>query len=182
MGMVPNLLRIGRCQNPERRPRMAKFHRDGRVLPEWAPSHMDWMVRAAFAALRPGGQLLVWLYGREGNESYLRLALPLKRITTHIPHFGLIAVSHAGVFALDAYIAMCRFLPLPMRTYMREVLAKFTRVARRMTIYDQLNPEYAKYYTQEEARTLLASEGFENVRTYHRHGYSWTVIGTKPQS
>jgi SAM-dependent methyltransferase len=140
------------------------------------------VVRAAFAALRPGGQLLVWLYGREGNESYLRLALPLKRITTHIPHFGLIAVSYAGVFALDVYIAMCRFLPLPMRTYMREVLAKFTRVARRMTIYDQLNPEYAKYYSEEEARTLLASEGFENVRTYHRHGYSWTVIGTKPQS
>lgn len=28
--------------------------------------------RAAFAALRPGGRLLVWLYGREGNEAYLR--------------------------------------------------------------------------------------------------------------
>jgi hypothetical protein len=51
---------------------------------------------------------------------------------------------------------------------------------RRLVIYDQLNPAYAKYYTQTEAEQLLARAGFSDVRTYHRHGYSWTVIGTKP--
>lgn len=138
------------------------------------------LLRAAYAALRPGGKLLIWVYGKEGNEGYLRIAVPLRRLTTRIPHGVLVAISHVGVVALDLYIWLCRFLPLPMRTYMREVLARFPRVTRRTTIYDQLNPEYAKYYTQAEARDLVASAGLDEVKVYHRHGYSWTVIGTKP--
>ena len=32
----------------------------------------------------------------------------------------------------------------------------------------------------EEARTALASEGFTDVQLHHRHGISWTVVGTRP--
>ena len=142
----------------------------------------DPVVRAAHGALRPGGRFLVWLYGHEGNEAYLRIAQPLRRITVHIPHFALVGFTHICIIALDVYIALCRFLPLPMRSYMREVLARFPRTTRRWTIYDQLNPAYAKYYTQDEAKRLLASAGFEDVGIYRRHGYSWTVIGTKPKA
>lgn len=83
------------------------------------------------------------------------------------------------VFFLDIYILLCRFIPLPMHVYMREVLANFKHSVRRMTIYDQLNPAYAKYYFQKDAEALLADAGFTDVRTFHRHGYSWSVIGTK---
>ena len=31
-----------------------------------------------------------------------------------------------------------------------------------------------------EAIKLLEGGGFVNVQIHHRHGYSWTVIGTKP--
>jgi hypothetical protein len=51
---------------------------------------------------------------------------------------------------------------------------------RRLIMYDQLNPAYAKYYTRSEAENLLLNGGFINVRVHHHHGYSWTVIGTKP--
>lgn len=47
-------------------------------------------------------------------------------------------------------------------------------------IYDQLNPAYAKYYRRDEARALLEDAGFQDVRLHHRHGYSWTVLGTHP--
>jgi len=50
---------------------------------------------------------------------------------------------------------------------------------RRLVIYDQLNPAYAKYYTREEAQDLLARQGFVDIRLHHRHGVSWTVLGTK---
>jgi hypothetical protein len=46
---------------------------------------------------------------------------------------------------LDIYIFLCRFVPLPMRSYMRNVLARFPQSVRKLTIYDQLNPAYAKY-------------------------------------
>jgi SAM-dependent methyltransferase len=137
-------------------------------------------VEAALSALKPGGQFLVWLYGREGNESYLRVITPLRRVTTRLPHRILVMLSYVIGVALDLYIALCRFLPLPMRAYMRNVLARFPRSVRRLIIYDQLNPAYAKYYTEAEAKALLADAGFTNVAAHHRHGYSWTVLGMKP--
>ena len=146
-------------------------------IPEPAP-----VVRAAYRALRPGGRMLVWLYGREGNETYLRFAEPLRRVTTKLPHGALVGVSHVLSLALDAYIAACRVLPLPMRAYMREVLAKFPRRIRTLTIYDQLNPAYAKYYTRQEAEALLRDQGFTDVQLHHRHGYSWTVMGRRPET
>jgi len=64
---------------------------------------------------------------------------------------------------------------------MNGYLAKLSPEQHRLVMYDQLNPAYAKYYTREEARALLESAGFSNVRIHHRHGYSWTVVGQKPQ-
>src|SRR5580692_266640 len=56
--MVPDLFRIGRCQNYQRRSGVAALHSDGRVLPEWSAAHVDWLVCAAFAALVPRGDSL----------------------------------------------------------------------------------------------------------------------------
>jgi len=104
----------------------------------------------------------------------------LRRITKKLPPPLLTALSALLNVGLDAYIRLCRVFPLPMRSYMLEVLAKFPRRVRRLTIYDQLNPTYAKYYTRAEAADLLARGGFMNIALTHRHGYSWTVTGTKP--
>ncbi|MDX2287725.1 MAG: class I SAM-dependent methyltransferase [Hyphomicrobiaceae bacterium] len=138
------------------------------------------IVKAALAALKPGGRLVVWLYGHEGNEAYLRVFGPVRAVTKRMPDWALHGLSHLLNVALDIYIPLARFLPLPMRDYMRNHLAKVDRRMRRITIFDQLNPAYAKYYFQPEARALLEDAGFSNVRLYHRHGYSWTVIGDKP--
>jgi len=64
---------------------------------------------------------------------------------------------------------------------MNHVVAKLTREHRRLVIYDQLRPAYARYYAEHEARALLEDSGFVHVRLHHRHGYSWTVMGTKPE-
>lgn len=138
----------------------------------------DPVVKAAHHALKPGGCFVVWLYGREGNETYLRLVEPLRRVTTKLPHGLLVILSTVFAWVLDAYIALCRVVPLlPMHDYMRNVLAKFSRRVRRLTIYDQLNPAYAKYYSRDEAINLLVRNGFVDVTAFHRHGYSWSVIG-----
>jgi SAM-dependent methyltransferase len=144
-------------------------------IPDPAP-----VVEAAYRALRPGGHMLVWIYGREGKELYLRFAEPLRGATKRLPHVLLALLCSTINVALDAYIFLCRFLPLPMRKYMRDVLARFPRSVRKLTIYDQLNPAYARYYAKDEAETLLARAGFVGVSSWHRHGYSWSVVGRKP--
>jgi SAM-dependent methyltransferase len=49
----------------------------------------DSVVAAAFRALRSGGKLAVWLYGREGTGLYLALVRPLWWLTRRLPHRGL---------------------------------------------------------------------------------------------
>lgn len=140
----------------------------------------DPVVKAAYQALQPGGRMFVWLYGREGNEMYLRFAQPLRKITKRIPHGLLMVICSILNIALDLYIFACGYFPLPMRRYMREVLARFPRKVRKLAIYDQLNPAYARYYSREEAESLLTRAGFTAVSSSHRHGYSWSVVGQKP--
>lgn len=138
------------------------------------------VVDAAWRALRPGGRILVWLYGKEGNEAYLRMVQPLRRMTTALPHPLLSGISSLLNLGLDVYIPLARRLPLPLAGYMREVVSKLTRDHRKLVIYDQLNPAFAHYYSEGEARRLLERAGFLDVQLHHRHGYSWTVSGRKP--
>ena len=144
-------------------------------IPDPAP-----VVEAAFKALRPGGSFLVWLYGKEGNGIYLALIEPLRILTKRMPHILLAFLVEIIYWPLALYIQVCKIIPLPLRGYMVSVLQKMSPDKRRLIIYDQLNPSYAKYYTGFEAKKLLSDGKFANIRIHHRHGYSWTVIGTKP--
>jgi len=65
--------------------------------------------------------------------------------------------------------------------YLLAVFEKMSPQKRRLVIYDQLNPSFAKYYTRFEAEKLLLDGKFKDVQVHHRHDYSWTAIGTKPQ-
>jgi SAM-dependent methyltransferase len=138
------------------------------------------VVRAAFNSLAPKGKLLVWLYGVEGNELYLMVLNPLRWLTSKLPRFVLPTLTWMLYLPLWLYINICKIAPLPLANYMTNVIGKMSPEKQRLVIYDQLNPAYAKYYTQSEAEHLLQQAGFKDVMTHHRRGYSWTVIGTKP--
>lgn len=137
-------------------------------------------LEAARDALRPGGRLVIWVYAVEGNALYVGVVKALRAVTTRLPHFALAALCSFLTVLVDLYIAACRFLPLPMRDYMRNTLARVSRDKRKLTIYDQLNPTYAKYYRRDELQALLERAGFEDVRLHHRRGYSWSAAGTRP--
>jgi len=140
------------------------------------------VVDACFRALKPGGKMIAWLYGWEGNAAYLRVALPMRKLTTHLPHGALEAMSRVLNVGMDLYLPLAKRAPVPLAGYMNNVIANLTREHRRLVIYDQLCPAYAKYYKEREARALLEDAGFTDVRLHHRHGYSWTVMGTKPNA
>jgi SAM-dependent methyltransferase len=140
------------------------------------------VMNACFRALKPGGRMIAWLYGWEGNAAYLRCAIPLRRVTTHLPHRALDLLSRLLNLGVDLYLPLARRLPVPLAGYMTRVFGKLSRQHRSMVIYDQLCPAYARYYKHAEARALFEDAGFRDVRLHHRHGYSWTVIGTRPVS
>jgi len=137
-------------------------------------------LEAAREALRPGGKIVIWVYGKEGNRLYVAVVQAVRAVTTRLPHFALAAVCSVLTLLVDAYIVACRWLPLPMRDYMLNTLSRVSRDHRKLTIYDQLNPDYAKYYRGEEVREMLERAGFREVRLHHRRGYSWTAVGVRP--
>ena len=144
-------------------------------IPDPAP-----VVSAAFRALKPGGKMLIWVYGREGNEAYLFWALPLRRLTRRLPDAVLAVFSSGLNIFLGLYVWLCRWLPLPMRSYMKNHIGKLSWEDRYLTIFDQLNPTEARYYYEKDARALLSDAGFRDIANFQRHGYSWTVLGVKP--
>jgi SAM-dependent methyltransferase len=137
------------------------------------------VVRAAWHALKPGGRIAIWVYGRENNGVYLALLRLLRTATTRLPHPLLAAGVRAIDLPLSGYMTLCRRMPLPLRGYLVKVLGRMTPEKRRLVIYDQLNPAIAQYYRRQEVERLLLSAGFVDVKLYHRHGYSWAALGSK---
>ncbi|KYK46030.1 hypothetical protein A1D31_34010 [Bradyrhizobium liaoningense] len=144
-------------------------------IPDPAP-----VVRAAYEALRPGGRMLAWVYGHEGSRVYQCIFLPVRFVTRNLPIWVNESLAWLLYPAVLAYAALTsRFPRLPLSDYLTNVLMRFSPAERRLVILDQINPRWAKYYRREEAEALLRSAGFKDVRLYHRHGYSWTLCGTK---
>lgn len=136
-------------------------------------------LRAAHAALRPGGRVVLWVYGREGTAVYRSLLALLRGITTRLPHRALSALCGLLNGLLGAYLWLCRFLPLPLRSYARGTLARLDAHTRKLVIYDQLNPSYVHFYGRGELDDLIRSAGFADPKLHHRRGYSWTVLAEK---
>ncbi len=129
--------------------------------------------------LKPGGKCVIWLYGYEGNELYLKIITPIRKITTRLSLPLLLRICRLLTIGINLYEKLCRFLPLPMKNYFQNHIAKLNEQRRTMTIYDQLNPTYAKYYKKQEVLDLFNKHEFKNIQMYHRHGYSWTVVAEK---
>jgi len=138
------------------------------------------VMRAAYRALKPGGYVLLWLYGREGNERVVWIIELMRRVSPRLPHAALSVIAATMTALLAPYVLLCRVLPLPLRDYMLNVFGKFSQAKRYLVVYDQLNPAYAKYYSEAEARALVEDAGFVDARLHNRRGYSWTVLARRP--
>jgi SAM-dependent methyltransferase len=142
-------------------------------------SEPDETVKRCYDALKPGGEIFFWLCSYEGNELYLKFIRPLRKLTTFLPHVLLISVVHILYWILCAYRLVGKLVPLPLMRYLDTVWWPMSPKKRRLVIYDQLNPTYLKYYKKHEALALLEKAGFRDIDIHHRHGYSWSVKGTK---
>lgn len=134
----------------------------------------------SFNRLKAGGVMLIWLYGKEGNEFYLFFYKILKKITFKITKKNLLKLCHILNIFLMPYRFMCLIFPfLPMTKYFITIFNPLGWKSQVMTIFDQLNPSYAKYYTYDEAYRLMEEAGFEDIKIEQIENYSWSVKGSK---
>ena len=74
---------------------------------------------------------------------------------------------------------LCKFFSLPLKSYLINVFQKHSWEKRKYIIFDQLNPSYAKYYSKKDVENLLIKGGFNKLKIYHHHDYSWLAIAGK---
>ncbi len=133
-------------------------------------------VRKLSEAVRPGGVVLIWVYGYEGNEWIVRFISPVRRfVTSRLPPRLLYYLTY--LISIPFYV----FLKIiSVKSIYLQQLRAFRLWHVHSIIFDQLLPSIAIYYRKSEAEELLRSAGLMNVFSTHVNNNSWSVIGTKP--
>lgn len=135
-----------------------------------------------YNSLKANGKVIIWVYGIEGNEIYYFLYRHLSKLTKIVPDKLLDVLSDLlqSIVVIYGKISKSVFKSkLPMSDYILNVFSPCSRMARKYIVFDQLNPDYAKYYKSTELVTLLEKCGFKNIKIVNRHGYSHTAVATK---
>jgi len=127
-------------------------------------------------AVKPGGHVFVWLYGRENNEWIVRWFNPLRHACfSRLP----LPLAHAASWPLTALLWTALRLGLQPHAYFRQI-RQFSFSHLRAIVFDHMIPRIADYYTRDEAIALLTTAGLQDVSAVWVNENSWTVHGTKP--
>ena len=139
----------------------------------------DIVCKKIYKSLKPGGKFIIWVYGHENNQLYLKIFNNLRRITRIIPDFFLRILSKFLNVSAILYIFLCKIFNMPLKDYFKNVFSKCSFKKREEIIFDQLNPSFAKYFKKEELEALLKTSGFKKIEIHNRHNYSWTAVAEK---
>jgi len=127
--------------------------------------------------LKSKGKIVIWVYGFENNLPYIIFYKFMSFFTQKLPDRFVYLIASMLNLAIQPYIYLCKYINLPLKDYWIKVFNKCGWKKRNDMIFDQLNPAYAKYYKKTEIEKELLDAGFVNLKFYHRHNYSWTVVG-----
>ena len=143
--------------------------------------HLERPVRALeviVRAVKPGGRVLIWVYGRENNRWLVSVLGPLRRVLfSRLP----IGVTHH----LSLYPAMLIWLLVRLGIrpieYFR-LIGKFNFAHLRAIVFDQMLPRIAHYWPRETVARMMADAGLVDVSLAWVNQMFWSAIGTRPIS
>jgi SAM-dependent methyltransferase len=133
-------------------------------------------VRQLAAAVKPGGLVLIWVYGYENLEFYVNVLNPVRKVLFSWMPLGLLR----WVAYLPAAVLWCMVrLGITPLAYLK-LLKRFSLRHIHHICFDQMLPKIANYWRKDEAIALLEQAGLKNIRAEPVNDVSWSVIGTKP--
>jgi SAM-dependent methyltransferase len=127
-------------------------------------------------AVKPGGRVLIWVYGREGNRWLFALLNPLRR--AFFSRMPIALVHHLSLYPA-ALLWLLLKLGLRPIEYFR-LLARFRFAHLRAIVFDQMLPRIAHYWSRETVMALMVAAGLEDIRIAPVNEMSWSAIGRRP--
>jgi SAM-dependent methyltransferase len=130
------------------------------------------MVKAA----KPGGKVLIWVYGRENNGWIVHGLSPLRTLMFSRLPIGV--VHHLSLYpSLVLWLALR--LGLNSIEYFR-LLRRLSLRHLRSIVFDQMLPKIANYWSRDTVAALMRRSGLVDVQLAWVNEMSWSAIGTKP--
>jgi len=129
------------------------------------------LIRAA----KPGGLILIWVYGYENNEQIVKWISPLrKHLTSKLPISVLHLLSYCFSIPLYFFVQL-----IPQSSPYLKQISQFKFNHLHSIVFDQLLPKIANYYKKEDAEQLLIKHKLKNIGISHINKNSWTIFGYK---
>lgn len=140
-------------------------------------AHPETALANMVRAVKPGGRVMIWVYGRENNGWIVRFADPLRKaLFSRLP----IGFVHALSLPPTALLWLALRLGLDRLEYFR-LIRRFDFAHLRSIVFDQMLPKIANYWRRDEVEALMTGAGLEDVRLAWVNEISWAAIGRKPQ-
>jgi SAM-dependent methyltransferase len=140
-------------------------------------AHPETALANMVRAVKPGGRVMIWVYGRENNGWIVRFADPLRKALFSRLPIGLV---HALSLPPTALLWLALRLGLDRLEYFR-LIRRFDFAHLRSIVFDQMLPKIANYWRRDEVEALMKAAGLEDVRLAWVNEISWAAIGRKPQ-
>ena len=129
---------------------------------------------AMWKCVAPGGDLVLWCYGKEGN----RLALPLIRAFQQLGSQLPLGVTHAVAKVVTLVVVWPGLHLLPLRTEYYRSLRRLSFGNVQSIVFDQMLPKIANYWSRSDMDRLTRPLG-GSVHLEFVQGNSWHVRITK---
>lgn len=125
---------------------------------------------------KPGGKVMIWVYGYENNEWLVKGFDPVRRaLFSKLPIGVTHALSVPPTLLLKAAL-MAGFTPIE---YLR-TLRPYSFAQLRVIVFDQMLPRIANYWRRDEVEALMRGAGLVDIELAHVNEMSWCAVGTKP--
>lgn len=127
-------------------------------------------------ALKPGGELLVWVYSYEGNEWIVRVVDPVRKmLTSKLP----VPVVHFLSYFCSVPLYLFVKIFQGPSNYLKQ-LSKFNFWHIHSIVFDQLIPDIANYWKKKEVQDLLSGLPVSNVTVCETpEGTGWILRAKK---
>lgn len=126
-------------------------------------------------AVKTGGVVMIWVYGKENNEKLVAILDPLrKKIFSKLP---ISLVHHLSLYPSIATYCFVRLWSTDIAYYKQIKKFKFKHL--RSIVFDQMLPKIANYWSRAEVEDLMSRAGLKEVQLLQVNGMSWCAVGTK---
>ncbi len=129
-------------------------------------------------AVKPGGAVLIWVYGRENMGWLVHVFDPLRRALFSRMPLGF--VFHLSLYP-TALLWLALRLGLGRIAYYRKLRTYAFRHLR-VIVFDQMIPRIAHYWPRATVETLMRDAGLEDIHLEFVNDMSWSAAGRKPAS